>query len=201
MILADSGVHYDRLSQGYHHVLTPAGTVAALVLALAVDYFSFGPSSWRDRLAWPLYFVAVAEAFGGSLAANRIFVALNRGIGPALEMTHTYIATAQPSVVAGMLCGLVAIYTVGVLAPSKAQRWLGKLATMSFGNPFGGGKAGGVGKAGGGSRLNPWVISSAAILGIMHPYMGGALGWLVRWTLAILAGPVNWAITWLFGGN
>jgi hypothetical protein len=179
----------------YEHVLTPAGTVAALAIGLIIDYLSVGPTAWRDRIAWIFYFIGFAETFGGSIAANRIFALLNGSIGPALQWTQTYVSTAEPSVVAGMLLGGVVILTLGAMAPSSAQKWIGDLAKLGFGNPLRGGSV-----KGGKSRLNYWMIFSACSLGLMHPYIGGLCGQVVHTAIAALSTPVDWAIVSLFGG-
>jgi len=48
-------------------------------------------------------------------------------------------------------------------------------------------------------RLNPWIISSAMLIGVFCYLPGGTTGWIAENGLIAATYPVDWCLTWLFG--
>jgi hypothetical protein len=91
--------------------LNPTGVAVLLLLALVIDYMSFGPNSIRDRLAFLMGLVAIRAGFNGSQLDAWTVDALSRAIDTLKGMTGgAYIAGAA----------------------TQAQTKLGKFATISF---------------------------------------------------------------------
>ncbi len=106
-----------------NHVISPTGVAVLLLLALVIDYMSVGPTGFRDRVAFLLGLVAIREGFNGSPLDAWTVDALSNLIDGLLNMAGgAYIAGAAVNVVLSGVIGVLAIYTVGVMLPTKAEK-------------------------------------------------------------------------------
>src|SRR5690348_8491580 len=116
-----------------HHFMSPTGVAVLLMLALVTDYLSVGPNSIRDRLAFLLALPAIREGFNDGPLDNWTVNALSKAIDGLKGAAHgSYIAGAVTSVVLGAGVGILAIYTLGALLPTKANKKLGRFAQITF---------------------------------------------------------------------
>lgn len=146
------------------HVMSPTGVAVLLLLALVVDYMSVGPNSIRDRLAFLMGVAAIREGFNGSPLDAWTVGALSRLIDTLKGMADgAYIAGAVTSVVLGAGVGVLAIYTVGALLPTKASKRLGRFASINF-------------PTSGLHRINYQLWLLAALLGMLADLPGGMVG-------------------------
>ncbi len=154
--------------------LGPTGVAALLLLALVVDWMSFGPNSIRDRLAFLMGLVAIRAGFNGSPLDVWTVDAARGGIDTLKNMAGgAYIAGAATNLVLSILVGCLAIYTVGCLLPDKAQAKLGPFAKISFPtSPL--------------HRINTklWVL--AILLGLLGDLPGGIVGGILNGSIAAL---------------
>lgn len=169
------------------HLLSPTGVAVLLLLALVVDYLSVGPDSIRDRLAFFLALPAIYEGFNGSPLDMWTVEKLTGVIQAGLDMTGTaYIAAASASVVLGAGIAIYAIYTVGVLLPTKLSSKMGRFAAMSW-------------PQSGIHRLNWQLWLAAILLGMLCDLPTGMVGNILRWCIQALVGLVSVVPNWLFG--
>jgi hypothetical protein len=169
------------------HTMSPTGVAILLLLALVVDYTSFGPNSIRDRLAFLMGVVAIRQGFNGSPLDQWTVGALTGGIEALKDMAGgAYIAGAATQLVLSALVGILAIYTIGVLLPVKAQARLGKFATLSFkDSPM--------------NRINWQLWTMALLLGLLADLPGGAVGGLVNTGISALTEIFQPLPNFLFG--
>lgn len=167
--------------------LSPTGVAILLLLALVIDYTSFGPDSIRDRIAFLMGLVAIQQGFNNSALDQWTVGAFTQLIDTAKSMAGgAYIAGAITQVVLSALVGILAIYTVGVLLPVKASAKLGKFATISF-------------PASGLNRINGRLWLMAILLGMLADLPGGAVGGLLSGGIAALAEVFQPLPNFLFG--
>lgn len=149
------------------HLMTPTGVAVALIFALTLDALSIGPNSIRDRIAFVIAVGAIYEGFNGSPLDQWTIGALGGLVDQLKAMTGgAYIAGAATEAILSMGVLAVAVITIGVLLPVKAQEKLGPWAAMSFGS--------------GGQRINFKLWGAAAILAMFCDLPGGVLGDLLR---------------------
>lgn len=118
---------------GPAHAMSPTGVAVVLLLALVVDYMSVGPDSFRDRIAFLLAVPAFRDGFNGSPLDAWTVQRLSDSIGYLLEQTKgAYIAGASSNVLVGASVGVLAIYTIGCLLPTKTSTRLGRFAAINF---------------------------------------------------------------------
>lgn len=154
--------------------LGPTGVAVLLMLALVVDYSSFGPDSLRDRLAFLLGLVAIRAGFNGSPLDNWTVGALADGIDTLKGMAGgAYIAGATTQVVLSALVGVLAIYTVGILLPEKASAKLGNFAKLKF-------------PLSAQHRINYKLWLMALLLGLLGDLTGGFVGSVVNGGIGVL---------------
>jgi len=150
-----------------NHAMSPTGVAVLLMLALVVDYLSVGPNSIRDRLAFFLGLAAIREGFNGSPLDNWTVGLLSGVIDQLKHSTGAaYIAGATTSAVIGAGIGVLAIYTVGALLPTKFSKKLGRFATIKF-------------PTSAMHRINYKLWLCAALLGMLGDLSGGWVGDLV----------------------
>lgn len=151
-----------------HHTMSPTGVAVLLLLALVVDWMSVGPNSIRDRIAFLMGLAAIHEGFSGSPLAHWTVGALSTGIDTLKHMAGTaYIAGAATQAIVGAAVGILAIYTVGALLPTKASGKLGRFATIAF-------------PQSGLHRLNYKLWLCAALLGMLADLPHGIIGQLLN---------------------
>lgn len=115
------------------HSMSPTGVAVLLLLALVTDYMSVGPDSLRDRLAFLMGLAAIREGFNGSPLDQWTVGALSNAIDSLKAMASgAYIAGAVTSVLLAAGVGILAIYTVGALLPTKFAGRLGRFAAIQF---------------------------------------------------------------------
>lgn len=154
--------------------LTPTGVAILLLLALVVDYMSFGPNSIRDRIAFLMGLVAIHQGFNGSALDQWTVDALSRLIDTAKSMAGgAYIAGAITQVVLSALVGIMAIYTVGCLLPVKMSSKLGKFATITFPDSAM-------------HRINTKLWVMAIFLGLLGDLPGGVVGGVLTGGIGML---------------
>lgn len=156
------------------HSISPTGVAILLLLALVIDYMSFGPDSLRDRLAFLIGLVAIYQGFNGSPLDHWTVGAATSGINDLKHMAgNAYIAGATTQIVLSAFVGILAIYTVGALLPIKAQARLGKFATISFPNSSM-------------HRINYKLWTMAILLGLLGDLPGGIVGGALHGGISIL---------------
>lgn len=150
------------------HSLSPTGVAVLLLLALVVDFLSVGPDSLRDRLAFLMYLTAVREGFNGSALESWTVGNLTNLINQLKAMSGgAYIAGAATTVIIGAAAGVLGIYTLGALMPTKLQSKLGRFAALQFPQaPI--------------KRINYKLLILAVLLGMFVDLPGGAVGALLR---------------------
>jgi hypothetical protein len=170
-----------------HHSMSPTAVAILLLLALVVDYMSVGPNSLRDRLAFLLALPAIREGFNGSPLDRWTVDAASGAIEKLLDATGgAYIAGASVNAVLGAAIGILFIYTIGCLLPTKASKRLGRFATLTFPqSPL--------------YRLNGRLWIAAILLGLMADLPGGTVGDLTRGCVDFVTGFVAPLPAWLFG--
>jgi hypothetical protein len=172
-----------------NHVLTPTGVAVLLLFAGVVDYWSVGPDSLRDRLAFLMYTSAIREGFNGSPLDRWTVGALTGAIGKLLHSAGTaYIAGASANVVLAAGVGCLAVYVLGAVLPNKMSTTFkfGRFAALTFPtSPV--------------HRINYRLLICAVMLGMMADLPAGAVG-------AFLPGAIDWmtglfapGLNWLFG--
>lgn len=118
---------------GPAHAMSPTGVCVVLLLALVVDYMSVGADSLRDRLAFLLAVPGFRDGFNGSPLDAWTVQRLSDTIGYLLAQTKgAYIAGASINILLGAAVGILALYTVGCLLPTRASKRLGRWAAISF---------------------------------------------------------------------
>lgn len=186
------------------HLMSPTAVAIVLLLALAIDYASFGPNSIRDRLAFCMAVPAIYEGFnGGPLdrwTVEALSSAINRGKDAA---SGSYIAGADTERIIAALVGFLFLYTLGCLMPVRWSSRLGPWARLAFSRAAGPGVAAGPGPGGAGvrQRLNVRLWVCAALLGILAELPGGLVGSLLHGFVSFmdwLAAPLP---ALLFGGG
>jgi hypothetical protein len=154
--------------------LGPTGVAVLLLLALVVDWMSFGPNSIRDRLAFLLGLVAIRAGFNGSPLDQWTVGALSGAIDTLKGMAGgAYIAGAATQIVLSALVGVMAIYTVGCLLPDKAQSKLGPFAKISF-------------PSSSMHRINYKLWTMAVLLGLLGDLPGGIVGGILNGGIGVL---------------
>jgi hypothetical protein len=170
-----------------NHVMSPTGVAVLLMLALVVDYMSFGPNSVRDRIAFLIAIVSFRQGFNGSQLDQWTVGAATELINSLKGMTGgAYIAGAATQVVLSAAVGILAIYTVGCLLPVKANKKLGSFAELAF-------------RQSGAKRINTQLWVMAAILGMTAELPGGIVGSLLTASIDALTKVVSPLPNWLFG--
>lgn len=150
------------------HTMSPTAVAILLLLALIVDYMSVGPNSLRDRLAFVMAIPAIREGFNESPLDRGTVDALGKVIRSLLDSTGgAYIAGASVNAIIGAGIGLLWIYAIGCMLPTKASKRLGRFATLAF-------------PQSGLYRLNGRLWACAVLLGMMSDLPGGAVGDITR---------------------
>ncbi|MGJ3228933.1 hypothetical protein ACQEUV_26790 [Micromonospora aurantiaca (nom. illeg.)] len=169
------------------HTMSPTAVAVLLLLALVVDYMSVGPNSIRDRVAFVLAVPAIREGFDGSPLDQWTVQTASSGIEQLLDATGgAYIAGASINAILGALIGLLFIYVIGCMLPTKASKKLGRFATLTFPqSPL--------------YRLNTRLWIAAILLGLMADLPGGTVGDVTRGCVDFLTGLVAGLPAWLFG--
>ncbi len=185
------------------HVLSPAGVLAALLLALIIDVMRVGPEWIKDRLAFVIGLAAIREGFGGSILERWTVDALVGVIDGGFRIVGSdiYVTQAGASVVVQVLIGAVALYCLGVLLPVKATKWAGGFAKLSFGKRGkGGAKTAPADSHGERYKLNAPLWTCAWILGLLADLPQGGIGGFVRGLIDIITSAVAAPLTnTLFG--
>lgn len=170
-----------------NHVMSPTGVAVLLLLALVVDWMSFGPDSTRDKIAFLIAIVCFRQGFNGSPLDKWTVGAATSGIDTLKSMTGgAYIAGAATQVVLSAAVGILAIYAVGCLLPAKLNKKLGKFAELAF--PSAAIK-----------RINTKLWVMAAILGMTAELPGGIVGDLLTKSIDALTHLVSPLPALLFG--
>jgi hypothetical protein len=184
------------------HMMSPTAVAILLILALVIDYMSFGPNSIRDRIAFCLAVPAIAEGFNGGplerFTVGALGMAINQGKAVAGD---SYIAGADTPKLIGALVGVLFIYTLGVLMPDKWSTRFGPWARLAFSTRGGGPSGPGIGGTGVKHRLNWRLWTCAALMGVLYGLPQGAVGETMRGFITVLdsiAAPLPAA---LFGGG
>jgi hypothetical protein len=169
------------------YTMSPTGVAVLLLLALVVDYMSIGPTWARDRLAFLMAVPALREGFDGSPADQQTVAAVAKLIQRLLDSTGTArIAGASANFLVGVIVGLVIIYVVGCLLPTKLSKRLGRFATLTFPqSPM--------------YRLNGRLWAAAAVIGMMSDLPGGLVGDAIRVAVDVLTSIMSPIPAALFG--
>ncbi len=170
-----------------NNVMSPTGEAALLLLALVVDYMSWGPNSIRDRLPFLGAIVAFRQGFNGSELDKWTVNLAGDGIDMLKNMAGgAYIAGAATQVVVSVIVGVLAIYTVGCLLPVRSSSKLGDWAKFNFPNSPA-------------KRINWKLWVMAAILGMTAELPGGFVGTVLTTAINGLTTVVTPLPNWFFG--
>ena len=181
------------------HAMTPTGVAVTILLAILIDAMSVGPDSIRDRIAWLFSVTAIRDGFAGSQVEAWTTGQVAAWIHTGLQKTgDAYIAAADANKIVGALIGCIAIFTAFALVPSRWSTRLGPAARIRFGRHHG--TVTTINAAGGGGyRLNPWLWTSAILIGVSGHLAQGAIGAAIDTSLNILVWPVVGIVTLIFG--
>lgn len=173
---------------GDQHAMSPTATAVVLLLALVIDYMSVGPNSIRDRIAFLLAVPAIRDGFNGSPLDGWTVDALHKVVQTLLNASKgAYIAGASINVLVGACVGILWVYIVGCMLPTKASKKLGRFATLTFPqSPL--------------YRLNGRLWLAAILLGMLADLPRGIVGDLTLSSVVFLTGLVAPIPTFLFGG-
>jgi len=170
-----------------HHVMSPTGVAVLIMLALVIDWMSFGPNSVRDRIAFLIAIVCFRQGFNGSDLDKWTVSSATTGINTLKSMAGgAYVAGFVTQVVLSAMVGILAIYTVGCLLPIKASSKLGAFARLTF--PDSAAK-----------RINVKLWVMAAVLGMLAELPGGIVGSLLTTGIDALTRLVSPLPALLFG--
>jgi len=177
------------MNRGAPHIMSPTAVAITLLLALLIDFSSFGPNSLRDRIAFCLAVPAIREGFDGSPLDQWTVQKLHDLIEALLTspaVAGSRLAGASINVVIGALIGGLYVYALLCMLPAKFSKKLGRAATLNFPtSPI--------------YRLN-WPLWCVAIaLGLMADLPGGAIGEVCRASIDMLIAPITALVTYLFG--
>jgi hypothetical protein len=155
--------------------MSPTMVFVVLLLALAIDWSSFGHDSIRDRVAFTLALPALRLGFDGSLADRTMVGAIGYFIdGAKGAVSDAYIAQADTGKIIGVLASLVFAYAVGCMMPEKWSNKMGPYARLSF-------------SSGKRHRLNYKLWACAVFLAVTADMMNGWSGILARGTVNVLS--------------
>lgn len=183
-------IMYGAGEHGARHTMSPTAVAITLLVAILIDLASLGPNNLRDKIAFCLATPAIREGLDGSrldqMTVQRVHVWIQAGLdAPAIANSH--LSRADVNLVIGAIVGMVWIYAMLCLLPS---RWfvkkLGRAAALSFPTSRQ-------------WRLNPtmWVV--AIVLGMFADLPGGAVGAACRGAIDLLISPITAGMAFLFG--
>lgn len=191
LFLVIGALIFGSMDRGAPHVMPPTAVAVTLLLALLIDWSSFGPNSLRDRIAFCLACPAIREGFDGSPLDQWTVQQLHRLIEALLHsppVSGSRLAGASVNMLIGVLIGLTWLYAMLCMLPIKGKlpKWMGRAVTLSWPtSPMG--------------RLNLPLWGVAAVLGLMADLPGGAIGMACRASIDVLIGPITAVIVWAFG--
>lgn len=156
--------------------MSPTAVFATLLIALVIDYMSIGADSIRDRVAFCLALPAVREGWDGSQLDLWTVQTIATFVDTAKRSGNGELAAANTALLVGVLIGILFIYCIGCLLPTKASAKLGKFAQLAFSGgparPGGGPAMGGASKY----RLNYRLWACAILLGMTAEMPNGLVG-------------------------
>lgn len=169
--------------------MPPTAVGITLLLALLIDFSSFGPNSLRDRIAFCMATPAIRSGFNGSPLDAWTVQKLHDLIEAMLHsppVDGSRLAGASVNLLVGAVIGLTWLYAVLCMLPAKLSKRLGRAATLTWPtSPLG--------------RLNLPLWGVAIVLGLMADLPGGAVGGACRASIDVLIAPITYVIAWLFG--
>ncbi|SCF01934.1 hypothetical protein GA0070563_104146 [Micromonospora carbonacea] len=169
------------------YAMSPTAVAITLLIALVIDYMSLGPNALRDRAAFMLAVPAIREGFNDSPLDQWTVETLRDFIQSLLDQTgDARIAGASINLVIGALVGILWIYAIGCMLPTKLSKRLGRFATIQF-------------RASGLYRLNLPLWAVAVLLGMMSDLPGGFIGDTTRALLDVTTAIVAPFPAFLFG--
>jgi hypothetical protein len=158
-----------------------------LLMALLIDWSSFGHDSLRDRVAFLLSLPAIRLGFDGSMADRWVVGVLGSVIDGAKGAAgDAYISHAKTGIVIGVVASCVFFYAIGCMVPEKWSNKLGPYARLSF-------------SSGKRHRMNYKLWACSAFLGLTADLMNGWSGLLARWSITVLSHITAWISTGIFG--
>lgn len=115
------------------HVMSPTAVAALLIFGFIIDYFAIGPAWLQVRLTFISAVTGFRQGFdGGPLdqwtvekATGVVQIALDQAKG-------SYIAGAIPIYIVGIGVGVLSLYTLGLMLPTKMSRRLGRFVTAAW---------------------------------------------------------------------
>lgn len=169
------------------HYLSPAGVAAMLILAFVIDYLSIGPNSLRDKIAFLIALPMLRMGFDGGPLDTWTVQALSSAIEAAKTAGGgSYIAGAATHLVLSVLVACLAIYAIGAILPSKAEKRFGDFAKLALPSTAQ-------------WRINWKLWTIALALGILSDLAGGVIGTIVDNAITTLAKAVSVVPGFLFG--
>lgn len=156
--------------------MTSITIIFCMATAFGLDYASIGPD-WREKLALLIATPAIRAGWDGSALDAWTVGIIRKILTSGLQATGPVVAVAAlvDAALIITVCA-VAVWSLGMLMPTKASRRFGKFATLSFSGPNSGIR-----------KINPKIWVSALILGTMADLIpGGLFGDGLRGILGIL---------------
>lgn len=189
LVLIVGALIFGSVDRGAPHIMPPTAVAVTLLLALVIDWSSFGPNSLRDRIAFCMACPAIREGFDGSPLDQWTVQKLHQLIQAMLDspaMAGSRMAGASVNLLIGAIIGLTWLYAVLCMLPAKMSKKLGRAATLTFpASPM--------------FRLNLPLWAVAVVLGLMSDLPGGAVGMACRASIDVLIAPITFVIAWMFG--
>lgn len=164
-----------------HHLMSPTTVMVLIMLALLIDWMSFGPNSIRDRLAFLIAVPTIFEGFNGGPLDRFTVGAFAAAINASKSLAgDSYIAGADTQEVVAAVVGLLFLYALGCLMPERWATKLGPYARLAFTPSRGGGMVASAGAvAAVKNRLNLRLWACAFAIGVLCELPGGLVGSLM----------------------
>lgn len=180
--------------------LSAAGIFALMLCALLVDYASVGPEWLRDRLAFLMGLTAIRLGWDGSIFDKYTVDTITAWIDEAKRTGNTQLAAARTEDVFKVLVGLLFLYCLGCLLPTKASAKLGRYALLAFTPASARPGMGGPGGPGGSRyRLNLRLWACAWLLGVLAELSGGLTGGALAQLISLCVRLLTPIPAWFFG--
>lgn len=169
------------------HYLLPVAVFAAGMMGFLIDYYSFGPDAWRDKIAFLFYLPAVREGFNGGVVDGWLLGGLSQIVDVVKSGGNTYLAGAESNLVVGIIIAGVEVYTLGCLIPEKLSswKWIGKFAAWKFPKSSSG-------------RIGWKLVGLAVVIGLLSDNVGGAIGHGANFLIVLDCQAVGPILNWLF---
>lgn len=171
------------------HYMSPSAVFIVLMTGFALDWSSFGPDGWRDKIAMLFYTAGIREGFNGGAIDAWCVDMLSKIIDFTKEGGNTYLSGAVSSKIIGGFVGVTILYAVFCLLPpwKWISKKIGPAGRLNFpkGNPY---------------KINWPIVGVSAVIGLMTDLCGGVVGGVANPALNMLCSVLGVLPDMLFGG-